>query len=212
MDASLDKRELIPTQESHPRRRVERPGDVPAAQRGAAQAQPRGASFRELLTRSLEPRSELGAEPAEAADSARKQAGLPLQTRGESPNGDALPSSAAQPAARAETFAQPSFGYPPAAPSEGGLGLVHGHSAVDPRAVEQIVAFAGFGSESDGAAVMHVQMRDEIAGGLAVRVKSFGARRVGLLLRAQDTGAVDIAPLLSALRERGLEVVDLELE
>ena len=211
MDASLDNRALNRPKDTRDARRAPQPGDVPAGQRSAGQAQPRGSAFRELLLSSTEEPKILdtAAAPTERGDPALEPSPrLALECEH---SAQPIPSDPPAPL----VAQQAPLGVTDAgAAAPGGSSNAAGQpqAVVDPRVVEQIVSFAGLGGDVDGHPLLHLATHEHVGGGLSVSVTSLGERRIRLALRSRSETAVDVSQLIEALRGRGLDVVDLDLE
>ncbi|MCC7013906.1 MAG: hypothetical protein IT454_15215 [Planctomycetes bacterium] len=192
-------------------RRAPQPGDVPAAQRSAGQAQPRGVAFRELMLSSTEEPRKLDslAVPTETGDPALEPSPrLALECEH---SAQPLPSDPpAPPVAQLAPLAVADTST--AAPGGGSNAAGRPQAVVDPRVVEQIVSFAGLGGDVDGHPLLHLATHEHVGGGLSVSVTSLGERRIRLALRSRSETAVDVSQLIEALRGRGLDVVDIDLE
>lgn len=198
-----------------PDERRGRPGVVPAGVRGAAAAQARAGGFRELFGAPVAP---VGARvPDTAPDSKRARAASP--SSGAASHCDAHPTAVRQRVERALVDTQVPVTLPvlPLAPQTQTLLPTETRAAcrsIDPELVERVVAFAGVGEDDAGRSELHITTRDDVLGGLSVRVTSFGGRRLGLNLSTSggDGRALDVSALLGGLRSRGLEVVDFQVE
>lgn len=210
MDASLPKQPLKarpPTQARHCRA-----PKLPLAL-GLAAAEPALGTFDARLSAARPRNTALEGLPPEA-DVLLPFARVSSESCSEDP---VSPERGERPASTVDTAAHAILGYSASAgscmepPASAPSSTLAPSGFIDPRVVEQVVSFAGLGTDETGAPLLHLRCAAGASGEVSVTIRSVGERRIQISIRSAGS-TPDPTELLKALRERGLELCEVELE
>lgn len=210
MDASLPKQTLKARPPTQARRCIA--PKLPLALRLAA-AKPALGTFDAQLS-AARPRSSALEGPRPEADAPLPLARVTSESCSEDP---VSPERSERPTSSVDTAALAALGYSASAGSSMELLAAAPSSTLapsgflDPRVVEQVVSFAGLGTDETGAPLLHLRCAAGAGGEVSITIRSVGERRIQISIRSAGS-TPDPTELLNALRERGLELCDVELE